>query len=293
MSDEASLVVGLRRAYGDSSGHPDGCVIHNPPCAPGHTDLAALVARIWDPASDPQVARSDFLNQITHASDAWISQPEWASCVDLDKVITPGDTVVLGFDGSRGRNRGNADATALVGCRVSDGHVFVVRVWEQPAGPHGADWVPPAIEVDAEVRRAFKEWNVVAMYADPSGWTSQVAVWEAAFGRRLKLKASLREPIAAWPRGKDSRVVEYVERFRAAVANNELTHDGSAALARHVLNARRRSSRTGYLIYKAYPDSPDKIDAAYAAVMAWKARLDAIAQGINTSRRSSRIVVLS
>ena len=50
---------------------------------------------------------------------------------------------------------------------------------------------------------------------------------------------------------------------------------------------------SGYLIYKAYPDSPDKIDAAYAAVMAWKARLDAVAKGVGQSTsKGSRVIVL-
>ncbi|MGV7637264.1 terminase, partial [Mycobacterium kansasii] len=72
MSDRESLIAGLRVAYGDSSGHSGGCVIHEEPCAPGHVDLERLVATIWDPAQDSQQSRSDFLNQITHASDAWI-----------------------------------------------------------------------------------------------------------------------------------------------------------------------------------------------------------------------------
>jgi hypothetical protein len=279
MSDEASLVAGLRHAYGDSSAHPDGCVIHDPPCEPGHADLDALVARIWDPATDVQIARSDFLNQITHASDSWVSQPEWASRMNLEKVVSPSDTVVLGFDGSRGRMKGKADATALVGCRVEDGHLFEIHVWEQPSGPAGRDWVPPALEVDAEVRGAFERWNVVGFYADPSGWAPQVAAWEAAFGKRLSVKATQQAPITVWPRGKTSAVSEYVERLHSAILNDEMTHDGSSVLTRHVLNARRRSGRSGYLLYKAFPDSPDKIDAAYAAVMAWKARLDAVAQG--------------
>ncbi len=69
-----------------------------------------------------------------------------------------------------------------------------------------------------------------------------------------------------------------------AIMNGEVTHDGSAALTRHVLNARRRATRTGYLLYKAHPESPDKIDAAYAAIMAWKARLDAVSAGLGARR---------
>lgn len=290
LADEDSLIAGLRVAYGDSSGHPGGCVIHTPACAPGHMDLDALVNRIYDPATDPQVARSDFLNQITHASDAWLSHPEWNARLDVERVIADNDVIVLGFDGSRGRKRGKADATALVGCRVHDGHLFEIRVWEQPSGPAGKDWMPPPIEVDAAVTAAFDRWNVVGFYADPTGWESYVVQWEAKYARKLKVRATAQHPIMAWPRGKSTDAVGAVERFHAAVLGGELTHDGSAVLSRHVLNARRRAARNGYLLHKVFPESPDKIDAAYAAVMAWKARLDAIAAGVG--KRSGRKVVV-
>lgn len=295
LSDEDSLVAGLRVSYGDSSAHLDGCVIHEPACRPGHVDLAPIIGLIWDPAQDVQQSRSDFLNQITHASDAWVSRPELLSCMDIDKTIVPGDVIVLGFDGSRGRTKGKADATALIGCRVSDGHLFEISVWEQPSGPAGRDWLPNPIEVDTAVRTAFATWKVVGFYADPSGWTEHVAKWEAAFTRKLKVKATQANPISAWPRGKTSSVGEYVERLRSAFATNEVTHDGSAALTRHILNARMRSTSSGYLLYKSFPTSSDKIDAAYAAVMAWKARLDALALGIGdtTKRRNSRRAVLA
>lgn len=192
---------------------------------------------------------------------------------------------MLGFDGSRGRAKGKADATALIGCRVSDGLLFEVRVWEQPDGPAGKNWSPNPIEVDAAVRAAFERWRVVGFYADPSGWTEHIAKWEAQFGRRLKVRATQGEPISVWPRGKTSQVGHAVDAFYNAVVNGEAKHDGAPALTRHILNARRRPTRTGYLIFKAYPDSPDKIDAAYAAVMAWKARLDALAAGLTTTKQ--------
>lgn len=285
MSDRPSLIEGLRVAYGDSSAHPDGCVIHPDRCPPGHVDLERLVATIWDPAQDSQQSRSDFLNQITHASDSWISQPEWRACFAPDAVLADDDAIVLGFDGSKGRARGKADATALIGCRVSDGLLFEVRVWEQPDGAAGKEWTPNASEVDRAVAQCFDRYRVVGFYADPSGWAEHVARWEARHGRRLKVRATQNEPIAVWPRGKTANVGHAVEAFHDAVVNGEACHDGGPALGRHVLNARRRATRTGYLIFKAYPDSPDKIDAAYAAVMAWKARLDAVAAGLNAPRR--------
>ncbi|GHP18867.1 hypothetical protein RN2511_036030 [Rhodococcus sp. NKCM2511] len=137
MMERESLVIGLRHAYGDASSHPDGCVIYEPPRSPGHVDLERIVSTIWHPSQDVQQSRSDFLGQITHASDFGVSQPEMTSCMDLDKLIDEGDVIVLGFDGSRGRVRGKADATALIGCRVEDGHLFEIKVWEQPSGPLG------------------------------------------------------------------------------------------------------------------------------------------------------------
>lgn len=304
MSDPESLTMGLRVAYGDSSGHPDGCVIHDPPCSPGHSDLDSLIDQVYDPASDVQQLRADLLNQITHASDAWVSSPEWGACFDGEKIVADKDIIVLGFDGSRGRTKGKADATALIGCRVRDGFLFEVgerSVWEPPRRELSkrdrtktgdqSSWLPPVAEIDAAIRMAFKRYTVVGFYADPSGWTEHVAKWEAAFGAKLhpKVRASGTSKIAAWPRGKGTNAVEAVKALHAAIEHAECTHDGSSALTRHVLNARRRATRTGYLLYKAYPDSPDKIDAAYAAVMAWQARLDAVSAGVG-KRRKKRVI---
>ena len=291
MSDEASLIRGLRMAYGDASGHPGGCVIHEPACPPGHVDLDRLKAEIWDANKDPQVSRSDFLNQITHASDSWLARHEWLACEDREKVVKPGDAVVLGFDGSKGRSRGNADATALIGMRVSDRHLFVVNVWQAQTEEH--DWVAPVVEVDREVRAAFERYKVVGFYADPSGWQPHIAEWEAAFGKRLKVRATQREPISLWPRGKNSNVSHLAEMFEQSVLNEEITHDGSPILMRHVMNARRRKSRSGgYLLYKEFPDSPNKIDAAYAAIMAYRACLDAQSLGIGSDRRKPRMAIM-
>lgn len=276
MSDDESLRAGLVHAYGDSARDAGGWV-----------DLDRIMSEIRDPATDPQDARQYYLNQVTHASDAWVSKPDIMAVVDAEKQVQPGETIVLGFDGSRGRVRGKADATALVGMRLSDKHLFTVKVWER-RDTDPQDWAPNPAEVDAVVRETFEEFNVVGFYADPSGWNLQVAQWEADFARQLRVKASRDEPIAAWPRGKDSRVVEYVERLRQALVLGEITWDGSSALMRHMLNARRRSTRTGYLLYKQFPDSPDKIDAAYAAVMAYKACLDAVAKGASVKPKRKR-----
>ncbi|MCX4705659.1 terminase [Streptomyces sp. NBC_01373] len=281
MTDERSLVEGLRYAYGDSSDHEGGCVLHDPPCAPGWSPIDGITAAFWDTSNEPQDLRADFLNQITHASDAWLTGPEVRASSDLGKVVQPGDRIVLGFDGSRKRNKKVTDATALIGCRLSDGHLFTLGVWEQPKGELGIDWQVPVVEVLAAVHDAFATYDVVGFYADPAKWESHVADWEAAYGRRLKVQATRQHPVEWWMTGGRSvLIVRALEKFHTALTEVELTHDGSSALVRHLLNARRRKTRSGIQIAKAHPDSPDKIDAAVAAVLAWQCRLDAISKGV-------------
>ena len=281
MSDDDSLREGLLFAYGDSAREAGGWV-----------DIDRIMADIRDPASDPQDSRQYFLNQIPHASDSWVSKPEIMAVARPDVDVSDGETIVLGFDGSRGRVRGKADATALVGMTVPGKHLFQIGVWERRDSDQ-QDWAPNVAEVDAVVRETFERFNVVGFYADPSGWVGQVAEWEAAFGKKLRVKASRDEPISAWPRGKDTRVAEHVEKMRLALINEEMTWDGSSALMRHMLNARRRATRRGgYLLYKQFPDSPDKIDAAYAAVMAYKACIDVISRGVSLRSPGKRRKVI-
>lgn len=269
-ADADSLRAGLAVAYGDSA-DVNG----------GWASLDRLVAEYWDPDTDPQDARRYYLNQITHASDGWLSQPEWAACADPTKVVADGETITLGFDGSRRRKRGVTDATALVGCRLSDGHVFAVGVWEQPDGPAGQDWEVPIVEVLAAVENAFSKWNVVGFYADPARWEGHVTDWEAQYSGRLQVKASRDHPLEWWMTGgRALQIVRATDRFHNAVVDGEMSHDGSFVLTRHVLNARRRVGRAGVQISKEHPDSARKIDAAVAAILAFECRADALAKGV-------------
>ncbi len=271
LADEKELRLGLIEAYGD---------------ALEWNDLDGLVNEFFDPRTDPSDSRRYFLNSIGGAVDAWIEGYEWAGCLDARKVIADRDVVVLGFDGSRKRSRKVTDATALIGCRVSDGHLFEVEVWEQPDGPAGDNWEVPVVQVEAAVARAFKTWNVVGFFADPAKWETYVADWEAKYGVKLQVKATREHPIQWWMTGaRSTKTVEALRQFLDAVIDKQLTHDGTGALTRHVLNARRRHSKVGLQIAKENPDSRRKIDAAVAAVLAWQACLAARAKGLGINRK--------
>jgi hypothetical protein len=263
MADEDSLMAGLAAAYGDSH----------------WIDLQRIRDEVWDPSTPPSDSRRFYLNQIAAAVDAWLAQPEWAGCTDAARVIAAHDTITLGFDGSRQRSVGVADATALIGCRVSDGHLFEIGVWEQPRGPAGADWAVPQSEVEAAVHYAFATWNVIGMFADPALWWSVIGEWEGRYQRQLKVKATRQRPMQLHL--SPTRTAEMAAAFHSAVVDGQLTHDGSYRLTQHVLNARRRVRPGGtVLIDKEHRDSANKIDAAVAATYAWSARLAAVSLGV-------------
>jgi phage terminase large subunit-like protein len=80
--------------------------------------------------------------------------------------------------------------------------------------------------------------------------------------------------------GRSGLIQRAIEQLEGAIRNGDMTHDGSSALTRHVLNARRRLRSGKLTLQKEHDYSIKKIDAAVAAVLAWQARLDAIAAGI-------------
>jgi len=276
LGDPVQLRTGLEELYSDAP----------------WISIDRLMAEILDGGTHPSDARRFYLNQAGSSDDAWIRGDQWRACEAREKSLAENDTIVMGFDGSRGRVRGNADATALVGCRVKDGYLALLGCWQPREGQD--DWEAPEALIDAKVREAFKNYRVVGMYADPSLWQSQLGVWEAAFSRRLKIKATADHPMAYWA-NRPSVMVRALAAFAEAVENGDLSHDGSYSLSSHVLNARRVvSGRAGIQISKSYPDSPDKIDCAVAATLAWQARLDALSAGITKhAPGSGRIIVLS
>ena len=277
LGDEKSLLTGLRFAYGDSSDHPDGCVLHQPACPPGWVDLRGVMERIWQTDSDEQVSRSDWLNQVTHAPDAWLSGPD-VQGAQAQRQLEPGEQITLGFDGSRGRSKGKPDATALIGCRVSDGHLFRLGIWEagndQVAKLQWDSWEPPIPAIEAEIASAFSQYQVVAFYCDPArDWRSHVNAWEARW--QTPHKASRDHPFEWWMTGGRSILVERaVEGLEGAIRNRDCTYDGDPQFTKHLLAARRRIIHSRLAIAKDGPHSMHKIDAAVAAVLAWQARTD-------------------
>jgi hypothetical protein len=196
----------------------------------------------------------------------WVSGEDWHELA-VEEHLVPGDKIAVGFDGSR-----VGDSTALVGCRISDGLLELLGVWEAPADlPR---WEVPANEVDALLAEVMERYTVVRGFFDPPLWRSEIDGWAREFGDKAVAKYETSQ----------SKMMGAVERFRTDVAAGTLRHSGDVTLTRHVLNVQTREARGGYWLAKDRPGSPHKIDAAIAAVLAYEARAQVFAKGDNRSR---------
>jgi phage terminase large subunit-like protein len=191
----------------------------------------------------------------------WVKGEDWQAC-EIDEAFERGDQIALGFDGSR-----FGDATALVGCRLRDALLQPLGVWESPAGGH--DWEVPGGAVDRVLAEVMEVYRVARGYFDPPLWQSEIDGWAREFGDLAVMR---------YPTNR-ARMMGAVERFRTDLVAGRIPQGGDATLTRHVLNAQIREARGGYWLTKNYDGSPDKIDAAVAAVLAYEARCDAVAEG--------------
>lgn len=286
ISNRESLIEGLRIAYGDASGDPRGCLIHEPACTPGWVDVERTADDFWEPDNDPAEMCADFLNQINSASDAWLTMPELRAIEDSDKTISSHEPITLGFDGSEGRKIGIADATVLIGYSITQKHLFKVGIWSQPDGPKGEGWQPPRLEIEQKIRETFDRFNVVGFYADPSaGWAQDVKTWEARYSKRLKAKISTNEPIR-YPQRNVTATCENFAQLLSAIRQEMVTYDGDPTMTAHFLNARKSSRQAGYVLVKPADDQDySKIDATWGAMFAYKAGLDAVGKGASKPKR--------
>jgi hypothetical protein len=232
LSNLEQLALSIREAFGE---------------AIDWNDLQGIVDGFFDTRNSTSEQRRYFLNAATESADAWFADRELAGIFEPQAQLVDRDVIALGFDGSRKRNRGVTDATALVAFRLRDRCLFEVRIWEQPDGKAGEEWEIPRIEADAEVRNAFRRFTVVAFYADPAKWEETVGTWERDLGARLKVKATREHPIQWWMTGNRNRVVvAAVKEFTDAVFERSIRLSTAAvALLRHLRNGRRRQVAQG------------------------------------------------
>jgi phage terminase large subunit-like protein len=270
-------------------------------------DIERLKASILDVRNPPSRSRRFWFNQIVAAEDAFLAPYEWDACRREDAGLQPNDEIVLFFDGSK-----SDDATGLAACRMSDGFVTALGVWQRPANwPQDVPWRVPREEVDGTVDQVFADYRPIAFFADPGAghddadgeryWDGYIDAWAQRYGKKLKLKAvtgGANRHAVLWDmrdRRRQQTFTEAVDRFYRDVLERQLFHDGHRMLRQHVANARRRTNQWGYTIGKEHRESARKVDLAVCAIGARMLRrmmLNSTAWAKRGTPGKGRVVVL-
>lgn len=244
----------------------------------------AIRERIWSPKAKPDESKRKYLNWPTVAEDAWVTPEQWKNCADRSIEVEDGEEIALFFDGSKSR-----DATALIGVTIETGHIFTLGVWE-PDPNDDADTVD-ASDVDRVVTDTFERYDVLAFFGDVKEWESfTLTEWPQRYKDDLLIWAvpagKPPQPIAWDMRSHSTEFAKAAEACEAEIVGEEFTHDGNAAVARHVGNARRRPHKAWVSIGKESKDSPRKIDAAVCVIGARMVRRLVLGSGKRRKKKT-------
>lgn len=265
--DDDSRRAGLRAAYADA------------PWA----DLERLDGEVLDPETSVADSIRYYLNGLAAAEDAWIDPLKFNALARPETVVADGTQIVMFLDCSK-----SGDATALVACRLSDGHVFSLGCWEKPRGKAGEGWRAPIDQVDGAVRHAFDKFTVVWFGVDPSPakdddaerlyWMPVIDAWHRDFHKKLKVWAtggakighSVLFDMRIKTPGGPQRNMQFTQAAMQCAADIDetgtLTWDGSAKLQTHTHQAKRRTNPWGVSLGKVTRDSDKHIDSAVCMV---------------------------
>ena len=304
--DEASRRAGLRAAYSDAP----------------WSDQERLEDEVLDPDLSVSEALRFYFNLIAENEESWIEPRKFDSLANPEIVVADGEAVTMFLDCSKA-----SDSTALMGCRVSDGHVFTLGVWKRPPGKRGETWTVPRDEVDTVVRDTFARLKVLWFGVDPSPatedtseanyWLPTIDKWHQDLGRKLLLWATPGARISKGTGGGIGHSVKFdmrtsqpggSERNRLFVgmaeqtqqdidstteASRVFTHDGDSTLVLHAHHARNYPTPWGMSLGKPNRKSPLLVDAAVAMVGARLGRQIVLNSGKFRSGRAkpARVVV--
>jgi hypothetical protein len=288
--EHKSRMAGLRAAYAD---------------APW-----ADLERLSDEATDPRTPLSDTIryygNGLAAAEDAWIDPGAFDGLARPELVVADREPLALFLDCSK-----SEDATGLVACRLSDGHVMTVDVWQRPHGDRGKGWLAPREDVDAQVRAVFDRYLVEWFGVDPSParddedeapyWGKVIDGWHRDFQNVVSLWATpgqktgsavLFDMRLSQPGGVERNRAFTESAMQTARDIDEdavLTHDGHAMLRLHTHNAKKRPNKWGVSLGKVSRDSNRRVDLAVCMVGARMGRRLVLNSPNRKRRRTGKV----
>lgn len=280
--DDESRMKAIRAAYMDA------------PWA----DLDSISDQILDSRTTVGETIRFFLNGLAAAEDAWVDPQRFDAMACPSVKVEKDEKVSMFLDCSK-----SSDATALVACRISDGHIFTLGVWDRPHGELGKGWMAPRDEVDAAVMDAKERFKVVWFGVDPSPakddetealyWADLIERWHRDFKNTVRVWATpgrtngsavLFDMRMSSLGGalRNKAFTEMAMRTELDIDSDEgtpFTHDGHPKLRLHTHNAKRRPNKWGHTLAKENRDSKKHVDAAVCMVGARLGRSLVLASG--------------
>lgn len=253
--------------------------------------------RISDEMADRRTTVADsirfYLNGLGAEEDSWVEPTNFDALVaEADTVVADDDMIAIFVDCSK-----SGDATAATATRLSDLYTFELGCWEKPRGwdeRKRGKWRAPRAEVDATIRAAHEQYDVVWMGVDPSPakndeddalyWQATIDGWRRDLGPKMLVWATpgaqgdpvrfdmrLSVPGAARRNQLFTETAEWLQLEIDGDDGNGHTgtiwrHDGSSKFRLHVHNARRRPNQWGVSLGKVTRDSDKHVDLAVCAV---------------------------
>ena len=226
---------------------------------PGYGDICSAEdfksAVMRTPEAEFKIKRT---NQWVNTKSAWLPSGAWAD-LEEEFELQPDDEYILGFDGSW-----KNDSTALVAVilpRSEDDTFKAFRVahWEKDFAIDDDSWIVDKNEVSKTVIEYFlANPNCREIVCDPTYWQDEMFQWADAGLNVVEYPNTI------------SRTVPATAKLFEAIMNKKLTHNGDAALARHLDNCILKiDNQRGARITKDYRNPRLKIDLAIALLMAY------------------------
>lgn len=188
------------------------------------------------------------------------------------KMPPKGSIITIGVDGAL-----LDDALAMIATDVKTGASWPLCIIERPKDA-GDEYRHDQNVADGAMIEAMEMFTVWRVYIDPQHIDALVEKWKNRYGDKR---------IVAWFTNRPRNMAWAVRELTEAIRDSVWSYNGDETLTTHFAQAQKEpvnvlddKERQMYILSKDSKDSPRKKDGADAAVLAWKARSDAVELGI-------------
>lgn len=241
------------REYTSDPTHPVECehcaMVANPAIKAGFLEKASM-GKVRKTMRESEFRRVRLGQWLDRVEESYVSGSQ-LDAITEKRTVAPGTRVILAVDGST-----TGDSTAITLATVEPvPFLDLARIWEPSKAVD--DYTVPMLDVEDELRLLCVKYDVAEVLFDP--WL---------FQRSMEVLTAERLPVVKHPQTRE-RMGPLTSGLYEAVANRTVAISDDPTLRTHFLNARVHDTAQGPVIRKAAKWSPNKIDAAHAALMAW------------------------